>query len=88
MDGSNEFTHGKEMTDGFGVQLSDPDDASPAEAIPPAMLSYDPNELIARARRWRGLAAHAAAPHRDVYLRLAAKCEELVEHSIRTPPIC
>lgn len=76
------------MTEGFGAQFPDPEDASPAEAVPSAVSSYDPNELIAKARRWRGLAVHAATPHRDVYLRLAAKCEEMVEQSIRTPPIC
>ena len=44
--------------------------------------SYDPNDLISDARRWRDLAAQAQSPIREEYLGFAEKCEDLVSRSI------
>jgi hypothetical protein len=44
--------------------------------------SYDPNDLISDAKRWRELAARTASPKREEYMGLAEKCEDLVSRSI------
>jgi hypothetical protein len=50
-------------------------------------VSYDPNQLMADARRWREFALSAGPDEREDYLRRAAECEALVGMSLETPPI-
>ncbi len=60
---------------------------SPLHSSGSSLPSYDPNELSAKAQRWRELALQADPAHRETYLRLATKCELLVRQSIDTPPV-
>jgi len=49
-----------------------------------AIPSYDRNDLISDAKRWRELAAQASSPKREEYLGFAVKCEDLLRRSINT----
>jgi hypothetical protein len=44
--------------------------------------SYDPNNLISDAKRWRELAALTPSPKREEYTGFAEKCEDLVSRSM------
>ena len=47
--------------------------------------SYDPDKIMAEADQWRQKAAAAIDPaYRDECLRRAARCEDLVNRSLRT----
>jgi hypothetical protein len=49
--------------------------------------SYDPNDLLSEAKRWRRLAAQAPSRKRAGYMRFAAACETLVSRSLHMPSV-
>jgi hypothetical protein len=49
--------------------------------------SYDPNDLLSEAKRWRELGARASSRKRAGYMRFAAECEALVSRSLHMPSV-
>lgn len=49
--------------------------------------SYDPNDLLSEAKRWRELGARAPSRKRAGYIRFAVECETLVTRSLHMPSV-
>ncbi len=56
-------------------------------AAPRDGSSYDPDDLMTEAQRWRDLAAQAPPVRREIYLSRAAKCETMVVRSLSVPVV-